>query len=531
MTKQLEFILHGIDTMTGTYMAWESEDCPPAFVILDREKLIRVTQMLAQALPDVVESDNEDDGGEQARFFEERYPSPSADTEDEDDDDDDMWDAFRQSVEVSHAAAPNPVDGRRFMRVAEGALTGSERELDLMHDLARVLLPEDLLAALLKAVDTPGQRVLLAVNPPPSCGQVPWELLPTGRTTADGQVERFLDVLDVVTMGPILGRDSEPSLPHPDWEKVKDEPAVYLVQPWQAEGGLRAGVLDASELAAWEERIKAYEPSPVTVGSAPVGVGGHGDDRGMTRIQLSSVLRQNPDVVTVNNRKPLSHLLYVGHMAGRGGDSRLQLADSSQCYGVGPTDGEGTRWFSASDLVLGTIDWGEHAARFRNTARDGDPDLGTLLPTGVGYNGTDLSGSPVPQPHSGIYLWPMPPRVGLVACQSGIEAGQVEPFGMAAAILEAGAELVMTTRWTMLTDAFFRCVSQDPSARGFLDLSFAVDDCLRAPDAVLAMNEWKRDRLAEWRSCPSIITSPLTWAGLNAYWAPDRSLPAAGGQA
>lgn len=534
MTKQLEFVFHGVDTTSGTYVAWESEDCPPAFVVLDRKELVRVTQALRRSLPDYMDDDDQVTGAQVERL-ERDYPPlparPDVGTGPEDDDDE-MARFFDDDDEdeTASTATPDPLEVGHFLRVVDGALAGDpERELELMRDLAQVLVPPGFLASLLEAVDTPGQRVLLAVNPPPSCGQVPWELMPTGRTTPDGKVERFLDVLDVVTMGPVLGRDSEPSLPHPSWERVRDAPAVYLVQPWQ-QGAGRAGVLNGSELAAWEERVRGYEPAPVTVGSAPAEAGGRGDARGTTRLQLSAVLRQDPDVVTVDNRRPLSHLLYVGHMTGKGGDSRLQLADSRACYGVYPTDQEGTRWFSASDLVLGTIDWREHAAKFRNTARAGqEPDLGDLLPTGVGFDGTDMSGAPAPEAHSGIYLWPMPPRVGLVACQSGTETGQVEPFGMAAAILEAGAELVMTTRWTMLTDEFFRRACQEESARGFLDLSFAVDDCLRAPDAVLAMNEWKRGCLAVWRERPGIVTSPLTWAGLNAYWAPDRSfVPDAG---
>ena len=282
MTKQLEFVFHGVDTTSGTYVAWESEDCPPAFVVLDRKELVRVTQALRRSLPDYMDDDDQVTGAQVERL-ERDYPplpaQPDAATGPEDDDDE-MARFFDDDDEdeTASTATPDPLEVGHFLRVVDGALAGDpERELELMRDLAQVLVPPGFLASLLEAVDTPGQRVLLAVNPPPSCGQVPWELMPTGRTTPDGQVERFLDVLDVVTMGPVLGRDSEPSLPHPSWERVRYAPAVYLVQPWQ-QGAGRAGVLNGSELAAWEERVRGYEPAPVTVGSAPAEAGGRGWD-------------------------------------------------------------------------------------------------------------------------------------------------------------------------------------------------------------------------------------------------------------
>ena len=58
MTKQLEFVFHGVDTTSGTYMAWESEDCPPAFVVLDRKELVRVTQTLRRSLPDYIDDED-----------------------------------------------------------------------------------------------------------------------------------------------------------------------------------------------------------------------------------------------------------------------------------------------------------------------------------------------------------------------------------------------------------------------------------------------------------------------------------------
>jgi len=64
VTKQLEFVFHGVDTTSGTYVAWESEDCPPAFVVLDRKELVRVTQALRRSLPDYMDDDDQVTGAQ-----------------------------------------------------------------------------------------------------------------------------------------------------------------------------------------------------------------------------------------------------------------------------------------------------------------------------------------------------------------------------------------------------------------------------------------------------------------------------------
>lgn len=55
--ETLEFILHGVDAPSGTYLAWESAQCPPAFAVLERSRLVEVTQALARALPDYIDDD------------------------------------------------------------------------------------------------------------------------------------------------------------------------------------------------------------------------------------------------------------------------------------------------------------------------------------------------------------------------------------------------------------------------------------------------------------------------------------------
>lgn len=502
--ETLEFILHGVDAPSGTYLAWESAECPPDFEVLDRTRLIEVTQALARALPDYI-----DDDGAQAppQAFDAAFPP-----------------LRRPGMRVDRRpleAGLSTEDTNRFLRVAQGPFLTPDAELELMSDVADAVLPEGFVRAVLDASADGARRVLVVLNTPPSCGQVPWELLPTGRQTDDGHVQRLLDVADIVTMGAILSRDADPTVAHPSWENVKDEPALYLIQPWDPTTS-GPGVLSGASLKQWDQRVSDRGQ----LGLAP--------DRRQDadRIWLSTALRRDDRVAAQGNNRPLSHLLYVGHMTGDGMSSRLQLADDAEVFGRMPLDVVGCRWFSADDLVHGTWKWGEYVARQQYQCREigASIDVGTRWPVGVGVarEADSLTPFDTPEEKHGLILWPMPPRVGLVACQSGTEPRQLEPFGMVTAILEAGAELVMATRWTMLTDRFFQQVSRDPTVRPFFDLSVVVDECLQAEDPVREMNEWKRASLRRWRNQPTKAGSPLTWAGLTAFRAPDRSVSDSG---
>lgn len=507
--ETLEFILHGVDAPSGTYLAWESAQCPPAFAVLERSRLVEVTQALARALPDYIDDDG---AATPSESFDDVFPPLAVPSR-------------RSSARIDHRpleAGLSGEDTNRFLRVARGPLLSPEAELRLMSDVAEAVLPEGFVRSVLEAAEDGSRRVLVVLNTPPSCGQVPWELLPTGRQTADGHAERLLDVVDVVTMGAILSRDADPTVAHPFWENVKDAPALYLIQPWNpATSG--PGVLSRSSLRQWDQRVS----NRGSLGLAPDRRRERAD-----RIWLSSVLRRDDSVATPDNNRPLSHLLYVGHMTGDGMSSRLQLADDAEVFGRTPLDAAGCRWFSADDLVHGTWKWSEYAAhqQYQHRETGARIDIGTRWPTGVDVAQEADSVTPfdAPEEKHGLILWPMPPRVGLVACQSGTEPRQLEPFGMVTAILEAGAELVMATRWTMLTDRFFQQVSQDPTVRPFFDLSVVVDECLQAANPVREMNEWKRASLRRWREQPTTAGSPLTWAGLTAFRAPDRSVSHAG---
>ncbi len=117
--------------------------------------------------------------------------------------------------------------------------------------------------------------------------------------------------------------------------------------------------------------------------------------------------------------------------------------------------------------------------------------------------------------------WPVPPRVALIACASGTDFSQFEPYGLVTVYLEYGAELVTATRWTMLTDQALELMGAD--AAPFNELAIAVDDAHEAADPVRQLCEWQRGKLAAWRSGGAIADSPLTWAAVTTWVAPDRT--------
>jgi hypothetical protein len=119
-----------------------------------------------------------------------------------------------------------------------------------------------------------------------------------------------------------------------------------------------------------------------------------------------------------------------------------------------------------------------------------------------------FSGADEGRPSDEIKWRPVPSRVGLVACRSGADFGEVEPFGLVVAFLESGAELVTATRWTLPTDyAFSRVIfGEEPfdapaffKAGPFNAAAHAVDDVLNAE-------------------------SPIIWASIANYHAPYRTV-------
>ncbi|MGW1273206.1 hypothetical protein ACWD5A_31950, partial [Streptomyces sp. NPDC002491] len=177
-------------------------------------------------------------------------------------------------------------------------------------------------------------------------------------------------------------------------------------------------------------------------------------------------------------------LLYVGHVSGapvEGGqseDGTLHLCCGPRTTGL--TEPVRThRPLSAKDLLLGTLP----------LRADGEP---------------------------GARIWPAPPRVALIGCESGGDLRFTESFGLATAMIHNGAELVTATRWTLPTSlAFHRLAGRSESVRPLTEAVIAVDTAHESPDPVALLARWQRERLDRWRTEGGIEHSPLLWAAMT----------------
>lgn len=106
--------------------------------------------------------------------------------------------------------------------------------------------------------------------------------------------------------------------------------------------------------------------------------------------------------------------------------------------------------------------------------------------------------------------WPAPQRVALIGC-GGDDSGPAEHAGLALAAVNAGAELVTTTRWTLPTDR------QPPTEIGTSRLTAAVAAAHRATDPVETLRLWQAGQLGLWRSIGAVECSPLLWSSLVTY--------------
>lgn len=120
--------------------------------------------------------------------------------------------------------------------------------------------------------------------------------------------------------------------------------------------------------------------------------------------------------------------------------------------------------------------------------------------------------------------WPMPPRAAVVACASGIDMADFEPFGLATGLLSNGASLVQATLWTLPTDHALSW--RGSTGRPFLRLAQAVEKAQRADDPIAHLHTWQREQLAAWRDHPGLGTSPLWWGSAMTMTAPLRQIEA-----
>ncbi|MEV8375219.1 CHAT domain-containing protein [Kribbella sp. NPDC056861] len=108
--------------------------------------------------------------------------------------------------------------------------------------------------------------------------------------------------------------------------------------------------------------------------------------------------------------------------------------------------------------------------------------------------------------------WPAPARVALIGCGSD-DARFTEASGLPVAAINAGAQLVTCTRWTLPSDRL--------QAAGLpaTQLALAVHRAHRSESPITTLREWQLGRLQAWKADPAPEASPLYWAALTSYLA------------
>jgi CHAT domain len=366
--------------------------------------------------------------------------------------------------------------------LAEGAFATPASELTLAEYLTSALLPQRLAVALLNAAyERPGERILLRVLPSPRLAPVPWELF----VMPDGT--RLVEVADVAHDVPAVIHVGRGRMPTGCWSDVKDGGVLYVLDP-QVPSSRRpmsvAGSPGDPGYAVLQELIAQKPP----VGERRLEVGARVDRR-----VLGQLLR--------HSTRPLARLVYLGHassVAGEPGSAALHLSDKAEVYGFATVQ-HGHRPFTSFDLLVGTT-----------RVESARPELdGAIM-------------RPIDGEVPGHDIWPMPNRVALIACASGGDHRDVEPFGLVLATLNAGAELVTATRWPLPTDWAFELAGSDPEGAPTAQLVVEVDRCHEDDDPVKALAAWQRKRLAEWTTHGMLGDSPLLWAALSTHRAPAR---------
>ncbi|MEV0678983.1 CHAT domain-containing protein [Actinosynnema sp. NPDC050436] len=331
--------------------------------------------------------------------------------------------------------------------------------------------------------------------------------------------------------GPLVDRDREVALsarlasallPHPlavelnavitsgrrPHLRISPSPSTALV-PWEAlrvdDGERTVHNADVSVLPpATVRNAVARRVSPFTgpvVGVLDPRVPGFGDASGLgsvlgapgpeltalaARLAPGGVRRDDVDRDVLEEAlRDAGRLLYVGHVTtgGHALDARLHLSCGTATTGRAATVGA-HRPLTAADIALG-----------------------------------HRPGAPRP--------WRIPNRVALVACESGGDARFAEPTGLVAALVHGGAEHVVSTRWTLPTDAGLAALVPGFRPTPVLDRAVvAVDAAQSAPDPVAALGAWQREQATRWERTGDPAFSPVVWAAFASAWAPQRPVRA-----
>ncbi|MFT4127076.1 MAG: CHAT domain-containing protein [Gordonia sp. (in: high G+C Gram-positive bacteria)] len=358
-----------------------------------------------------------------------------------------------------------------------GPFTRPISEYALAEVLTRTILPETVRRQLLARATRGTVRV--RITPSRALARVPFELLLVG------DHQRLIEVADISYDPPSAIHLRRGRLPEPWTAQMRARPVVYAVEPLLPGGSGLRSILGRGARATPNRRVFAHHVAaqPHTEYSSVTST--------FTRHDLSDDLSTGP-----------GRLFYFGHVSStldQPGSAALHFSDDDQEWGLAAPLHHAHRPLSALDLLVGTV----------------APELGP------GDTEPERPGIP------GHELWPMPPRVAIIACEGGADYRSSEAFGLVMAILNAGAEVLTTTRWTLPSDEAFRQICDVETVPGpTTELALAVDASHTADDPVAALARWQRRKLAQWRSDPGAATSPLTWAALGCHVCPPRKVQA-----
>lgn len=399
---------------------------------------------------------------------------------------------------------------------------GAERELS--RELTQSVLPPRL-RELIRDLYEQDVALRLRITPSPRLAPIPWELLCVDEGEDLVEPRRLVEIAEIVLDPPVTVHADRSRLPRP-WSEVKTFPALHIIDP----------LLPASaHSAGYGQTIPNDSHLVHVIGNDPTTVRGDGfpvlrDE--VSRLDLSRCLLEVPEI---------SRLLYFGHISSSSdepGSASLHLSD---VYWSGPrADHEPNDVWGMSEPVRPSSEQGyAHSAQPGNHMPLSALDL--LLGTSLAQDPEAHHLYGFDDPTLGHQLWPMPSRVALVACEGGVDYRSAETFGLVMAMIDAGAELITTTRWPLPTDHAFATLTRPPrppndsgsSSGPTTELALAVDSAHRHEDAVASLRQWQLNKLRRWRTSGDIADTPLLWASLSTTVAParpDALTPTEGGE-
>jgi CHAT domain len=363
--------------------------------------------------------------------------------------------------------------------LVDGPLATPARERDWSTALRDLVLPEQLSQEIIKRTEA-GETLLVRILPSPRLARVPWELLPLPNR------QRLIEAVTIRLDAPAVVNSNRGRNPQA-WDEVKNQPPLYLLEP-PTGAGTKAHVGRHVIAGAALDLLEDANMFPV---HSPV-----------TRAALGSILRGESSTVrdqlipAYETPGPPSRILYYGHASSAAeepGSAAIHLSDGGTTFGAAIELDGGHRPFTALDLLLGTA---QASHRYPDTLYPHEKDL------------------------PGHEIWPIPPRAALIACESGADHRAVETFGLIIALLNAGAEIVTTTRWTLATDYAFQHITEATNHHPTTELAIAVDTAHQCEDPIAALRGWQLQQLHNWEATANIEYSPLTWAALTTHVSP-----------